>query len=218
MKTDPRDAASEISPAVREHMARLGAVRHAPGDLPEEVAEALPPAYREWITEWTWPENVDFSGPDDDDDDWEERVAEDPEMETFTDQVYGAWCVSLGQADSIFTINFASGWEKYFGEDARNKLVLVDSSRRWLQIGVADGGNYAILLELDDANPADPGVHVVDHEMVPESLWGEEYREKPLPLSMFLKYLNPKAADEDGDEDYDDNDEENDDEDEDEDE
>lgn len=197
MTTTPDDNIQELSARVREQLTRLGAVRHAPHPLPkEEAGQAFPPAYLELLTEWTWPEEAEYVGPDEEDDDWEERVSEDPGVETFTDRVFGAWSVNLGDPEQMGTWAF-SLYEDAFGD----RIKLVNPNRRWLQIGITDGGNYAVLLELDDANPGDPGVHIVDHELIPQSLWGEEYMDDVLPLSMFLNYLKPNAPGEDAEDD-----------------
>lgn len=54
-------------------------------------------------------------------------------------------------------------------------------------LGDADGGNYWILLRIDDPDPSDPVVYKVDHAESDEPLRGD------VPLSSFLASLRPEA-------------------------
>ncbi len=60
--------------------------------------------------------------------------------------------------------------------------------RRLIYFGEADGGNYYLLLDLDDADPADPQVYKVDHDDPEQRLYSEA------TLSEFLQSLQPETA------------------------
>ena len=53
-------------------------------------------------------------------------------------------------------------------------------------LGDADGGNYWILLRIDDPDPSDPIVYKVDHSEPDDELYGD------VPLSSFLESLRPE--------------------------
>jgi len=58
--------------------------------------------------------------------------------------------------------------------------------RTLLIIGVADGGNYFLLIDLADKNPEDPKIYKIDH-YAPEQTLG-----RGVKLSAFLSSLRPE--------------------------
>lgn len=58
--------------------------------------------------------------------------------------------------------------------------------RPLIDFGMTDGGNYLLLLDLDDPNPANPRVYQIDHYDPEQTLGGG------LPLARFLSLLEPE--------------------------
>jgi hypothetical protein len=62
------------------------------------------------------------------------------------------------------------------------------SERSPVYFGEADGGNYLLLLDLDDPHPTDPQVYKIDHYDPEQTLYS------PATLSEFLHSLEPEVA------------------------
>jgi hypothetical protein len=58
------------------------------------------------------------------------------------------------------------------------------NNRPLVYFGMADGGNYYLILDIDDANPSDPYVYKIDHDDPDQCLYDW------LTLSGFLRELN----------------------------
>lgn len=61
------------------------------------------------------------------------------------------------------------------------------NGRCFVTFGLTDGGNYLLLLDLDDPNPTDPQVYKIDHDDP------EQIVRPRLPLSRFLGLLKWSA-------------------------
>ena len=81
-------------------------------------------------------------------------------------------------------------WDMSFGISGFLEDVTIKNrnDRSLVYFGMADGGNYCLILDIDDLNPIDPYIYKVDHDDPDQCLYDW------LRLSCFLRELNVETG------------------------
>ncbi len=105
----------------------------------------------------------------------------------FLFRVHWPGCTYRSEEDSalwVWMLRFnIAGWL-----DPEEFTIQDRGERPLIYFAEADGGNYLLLLDLDDPNPADPQVYKIDHYDPEQTLYSTA------TLSEFLHSLEPEAA------------------------